>query len=115
MSKRECRDLGDVREFLRMHISRQGQKIIIHQLPYLNKVLECCGMTNCKPAHTPLPEGYNPVANTESVNAERRSQYQMVIGSLSLLYLMLGSRPDIAFAVIKLAQHSANLSKRTPG
>ncbi|KAJ3534558.1 hypothetical protein NM688_g7116 [Phlebia brevispora] len=37
-----------------------------------------------------------------------RSKYQMVIGSL--LYLMLGMRPDISFAVTKLAQHSTNLS-----
>lgn len=35
--------------------------------------------------------------------------YQSIIGSL--LYLALGTRPDIAFAVIKLAQQSANPTK----
>ena len=92
-----------------MRITRKHGKICIDQSAYLDKVLERCKMTNCKPARTPLPEGYNPVANTEAPNAERRSRFQMVIGSL--LYLMLGSRPDIAFAVTKLAQQSANPSK----
>jgi hypothetical protein len=35
-----------------------------------------------------------------------RSKYQSVIGSL--LYIMLGTRPDIAFAVIKMSQFCAN-------
>ena len=38
-----------------------------------------------------------------------RSRFQTVIGSL--LYLMLGTRPDIAFTITKLAQFSANPSK----
>jgi len=37
---------------------------------------------------------------------ELRSRYQTVIGSL--LYLMLGTRPDISFAVTKMAQFAAN-------
>ena len=42
-------------------------------------------------------------------SSELQSRYQTVIGSL--LYLMLGTRPDIAFAVTKLAQYAANLSQ----
>jgi hypothetical protein len=37
------------------------------------------------------------------------SHFQQVIGSL--LYIMLGTRPDIAFAVTKLSQHAANPSE----
>ena len=66
-------------------------------------------MQNCKTARTPLPQGYNPEKYEGAVDTARRSQFQMVIGSL--LYLMLGTRPDIAFAVTKLAQHSANPSQ----
>ena len=46
---------------------------------------------------------------TEPVDAELRSCFQMVIGSL--LYLMLGTRPDIAFAVTHLSRHSVNPSQ----
>jgi hypothetical protein len=47
--------------------------------------------------------------NTEPVDEELRHRFQQVIGSL--LYIMLGTRPDIAFAVTKLSQHAANPSK----
>ena len=109
MKRWECRDLGDVQEFLRMHIQQHGQTIKIDQCAYLDKVLERFGMTNCKPKTTPLPEGYMPKAHEGAVDPARRQRFQTVIGSL--LYLMLGTRPDIAFAVTKLAQHSANPSE----
>src|SRR5258708_29119362 len=68
-------------------------------------------MQNCKSAKTPLPAGYmpEPVSPDIVIDPELRSRYQMVIGSL--LYLMLGTRPDIAFAVTKLAQFAARPSK----
>ena len=109
MKRWECRDLGDVKEFLRMQIQRISSKIVIDQCAYLDTVLERCGMTNAKTAKTPLPEGYIPMPNEEEVNLARRNRFQIVIGSL--LYIMLGTRPDIAFAVTKLAQYSANPSE----
>lgn len=109
MQKWECRDLGDVKEFLRMRVTRIGSKVELDQCAYLDKVLERCGMQNCKPARTPLPEGYFPAPYKGEVDAAHRTRFQTIIGSL--LYLMLGTRPDIAFAVTKLAQHSANPSE----
>jgi hypothetical protein len=66
-------------------------------------------MTNAKYARTPLPTGYMPTPNEGEVNPQLRTQFQQIIGSL--LYIMLGTRPDIAFAVTKLAQFAANPSK----
>ena len=109
MQKWECRDLGDVKEFLRMHIQRTGQTIKIDQCTYLDKVLHRFEMQNAKSAQTPLPAGYNPKANEGPVDANLRSKYQMAIGSL--LYIMIGTRPDIAFAVTLLSSHSANPSQ----
>ena len=59
-----------------------------------------------KSASTPLLAGYYAVKNTEPVDAELCSHFQTVIGSL--LYLMLGTRPDIAFVVTHLSCHSVN-------
>lgn len=108
MAKWECRDLGDAKEFLRIRITRKGQIIAIDQVAYLEKVLERTGMTNAKAAATPLPAGYYPVPNEGELDPELRQRFQVVIGSL--LYIMLGTRPDISFAVTKLAQFSANPS-----
>ena len=107
----ETRDLGDVTEFLHMRINQVGQKIHLDQQDYLNTVLQHCRTENAKASLTPLPAGYVPLslAKGTMASSELRSRYQTVIGSL--LYLMLGTRPDIAFAVTKLAQYAANPSQ----
>ena len=79
--------------------------VAIDQCKYLKKALECCGMINTKPARIPLPEGYKPSTSAAPVNPELWMQFQTVIGSL---YLMLGTRPDIAYAVTLMARMSAN-------
>lgn len=53
--------------------------------------------------------GYKPQPYKGTVDPALRSKFQQVIGSL--LYIMLGTRPDISYAVIKLSQQSANPSK----
>jgi hypothetical protein len=72
-------------------------------------VLKCFNMHNVKEVSTPLPSGYNRVPNKLPVDEKLHTKYQQVIGSL--LYLMLGTRPDIAFAVTEMAQFAANLSE----
>jgi hypothetical protein len=109
MRRWETRDLGEVTEFLCMRITREGCSIHIDQRAYLCVVLERCRMQNAKSATTPLLAGYVLKPSEELANPERRSRFQTVIGSL--LYLMLGTRPDISFAVTKLVQYSANPSK----
>jgi hypothetical protein len=109
MERWECRDLGDCKEFLRMRLERKNGKIYLDQKDYLKKVLERFGMTNARYAATPLPAGYKPLNHTGSADHKLRSKYQSVIGSL--LYIMLGTRPDIAYAVTKLSQFSANPSQ----
>ena len=90
-----------------MRIGRAGQNIFLDQAQYLQTVLERCGMQNAKAVPTPLPAGYAPTKSMDkAANPELRSRYQTVIGSL--LYLMLGTRPDISFAVTKMAQFAAN-------
>jgi hypothetical protein len=72
---------------------------------------QCCSDVECRTPRLLLllsrPDMYRQVGR--AANPERRSRFQTVIGSL--LYLMLGTRPDIAFAVTKLAQHAANPTK----
>ena len=109
MCKWECRDLGEPSEFLRMHITRKGRAIHLDQSAYLQKVIERCSMLNAKSTSTPLPAGYYAAKNTEPVDVELCSRFQTVIGSL--LYLMLGTRPDIAFVVTHLSRHSVNPSQ----
>ncbi|KAJ3552813.1 hypothetical protein NP233_g12787 [Leucocoprinus birnbaumii] len=101
----ECRDLGALKEFLGMRITRnrRERKLFIDQVDYLNKVLKRFHIEK-KPVATPLPRGFEFVPYTGTVNPQFRQKYQQLVGSL--MYLMIGSRPDIAFAVVKLSQQS---------
>ena len=109
MDKWECCDLGKVKEFLHMHIIQKWKDIHLDQHAYLDKVLECFSMTNAKSAPTPLPSNWIPQVAKDKVSPELLRSYQSIIGLL--LYLMIGTCPDIAFALTKLAQFSANPSQ----
>jgi len=106
MDKWECRDLGECREFLRMRIEYRGGKPYLDQVPYLEKILKCFGMANAKAAQTPLPTGYKPEPFNGTATVALQSQYQLVIGSL--LYLMLRTRPNLAFAVTQMVKFAHN-------
>ena len=109
----EVRDMGAVKEYLGFQIIRNCQKhtMILHQHPYVLKVLKRFQMENVKHVQTPLPSGYQPEKAPVDYNATAsdRQQYQSIIGSL--LFVMLGTRPDIAFSVIKMSQYMANPTK----
>ena len=83
--------------------------IIIDQIEYAKKIVNQFGQENAKPARTPLPAGYIPKPNDKQATSEQRSYYQSIIGSL--LYLTLGTRPDIAHAVIMMSQFMVNPSE----
>ena len=92
-----------------MHVKRQGFDVIIDQVDYLKKVLERFQMTNAKPTQTPLPSNWDPKENKGKATAAEITRYQSIIGSL--LYLMIGTRPDISYAVTHLSQFSTNPSE----
>ena len=105
----ECRDLGDTQEFLHMHIVKLKGHIKIDQVDYLHKVLQQFNLLNARAPPTPLPEGYQPCLNNGTAYPELHSKFQQVIGSL--LYIMIGTQPDIAYAVTKMLQFAANPNK----
>ena len=105
----ECRDLGPAKEFLHMNIRQEGSKIMIDQCAYLEKMLQRFDLVNAQTAPTPLPQGYHPTAHEGVIDLKIRSLFQQVVRSL--LYLMLGTCPNIAYAVIALSKHATKPSK----
>jgi len=91
-----------------MRITRKAGNIFVDQAAYLQKVVQRFGMTNAKTAKTPLPQGYKPLSNENPVDPSLCLKFQSVIGSL--LYIMLGIRPDIAYAVTVMSQFAVNPS-----
>jgi hypothetical protein len=104
----------DDNTYLGIVIERQaddGKCIQIHQIPYINEILERYNMTECKPVATPLDPGLKLTKEqsptTESGKAEMAQKpYRQLIGSL--LYLANCTRPDLAHAIGLTARFASN-------
>jgi hypothetical protein len=93
-------DLGPALWFLGFEIRRMREmrRVTLTQRRYAREILEKFGMGDCKPAATPLPAGFKFHAADPANQAPADVQlYQSAVGSL--MYLVTGTRPDLAFAV----------------
>jgi hypothetical protein len=48
------KDLGELHHFLGMHVQRCSDGILLSQWQYMLDILDCAGMTECKPCSTPV-------------------------------------------------------------
>ena len=108
---------GDASYFLGIRVTRSRDAdepyLCLDQAKFATTVLERFEVTRNTRVATPLPQNEDLVPNTdpkEDADANTVRNYQRVIGSL--MYLMLGTRPDLAYSVGKLARFSSNPSPR---
>ena len=96
------KDLGQLSFCLGMEIAQDREKgtIKLSQAKYISDVLRRFGMTSCHPSPVPMQPGLQLFSS--SVPDTSGYPYREVVGSL--MYLMTSTRPDIAFAVSKLAK-----------
>ena len=91
---------------MQVQVDTERGTISIDQSQYIRKVLQRFGMADCKPVATPLPEkAILQAASDDEVEAARNYPYLQVIGSV--MYAMLGTRPDIAYAVSTLSRYAS--------
>ena len=69
-------------------------------------------MADVNPNNTPLPSGADVhlIKYDGQATQSEIKNYQSLIGSL--LYIQIGTRPDLSFAVSRLAQYASNLSSQ---
>jgi hypothetical protein len=106
----KIKDLGRVSHYLGFEVSFSPGKVHICQEAYVKRVLERFSMSTCSGKSTPHQPGVKLLATSDEERAQAESDmadrgYRSIIGSL--LYACLGTRPDIAFAVLALAQFSS--------
>ena len=53
----EMKDLGHLKYFLRMEVSRSSERIFLSQRKYALDLLQETGMLRCQPVDTPIEEG----------------------------------------------------------
>ena len=101
--------MGEISQYLGLHITRdrKNKTFAIDQSHYIEKMLERYELEMAHPKKTPLATSTKLVAS-ESPQADSSLQrrYQSIVGSL--MYAMLGSRPDICFAINRLSQFGSN-------
>ena len=108
-SRFEMKNLGPANVMLGIEIrrDRSNRKLFISQTEYTKEIHDRFGMSDSKHVTTPMDRSYSELVQQESDPAGD-VPYRQVIGSL--MYLMIGSRPDLAFAIGKLSQHAESPS-----
>ena len=110
-------ELGPLKHILGWHIVRDlSQRLLfVHQAQYTSAILRRFGLESCNPVRHPLPANIRLTreldANTPNdafLSVAEHKIYRSIVGSL--MYLMTGTRPDIAFLCQQLSQF---LSKPT--
>ena len=106
-------DLGPCEYFLGTKVTRDRaqKKIWLSQTAYLERTLQNLGLTNLTPQNIPMEPGetLEPAPADFEANAEDRQWYQSVIGSL--MFAMIGTRPDLAYPISKLSRFMTNPTK----
>ena len=99
-------DLGEARYVLGIEIrrDRRARTLSILQVGYVKEILERFQMSGCRPISTPMDSNNKLVAATDedALDATATKDYQARVGAL--MYAMLGTRPDISYAVTALSQ-----------
>jgi hypothetical protein len=108
----DMKDLGEVERFLGMEVRRDRQRKLISlgQVSYINEILARFGMNDSHAVSTPVALGTKLEPTGGDDEQFDSHTYSSAIGSL--MYAMLGTRPDIAYAVSMLSQFSANPSEK---
>ena len=113
----DMKDLGDANHILGMRIKRDRSKRLLYlsQTEYIAKVLKRFNMEEGKALTTPLPPYVKLSLDDCPKSDEQRAEmakvpYSSAVGSL--MYAMICTRPDIAFAVGVVSRYMSNPGKK---
>lgn len=113
----KIKDLGPTSYLLGIKIDydRPNRCLQLSQRQYILDMLARFNLTDCKPVATPMEPGIQLSkalcpSTSQETEEMRRVPYMNAVGAL--MYLAIGTRPDIAYAVGKLAQFNTNPGPR---
>ena len=109
--KFQMSDLGAVAYYLGIEITRDRPNRVLQlgQQTYIDKIVSEFGASQLRDSLHPFRSDLFLVPATPDDPVSKpdfRTRYQAAVGSL--MYLMLGTRPDLAFAVSQVSRFSAN-------
>ncbi|WJZ84536.1 hypothetical protein VitviT2T_004136 [Vitis vinifera] len=96
----EMKDLGPLKYFLGIEVSRSSEGIFLSQRKYTLDLLQGTGMSGCQPVNTPIEEGLKLCVEPNQVSTDK-GRYQRLVGRL--MYLT-HTRPYLAYALSVVSQ-----------
>jgi hypothetical protein len=106
-------ELGPLNWVLGIQIEWHQNSVTLSQQAYVDQLLVKFGMDTCNPVLLPLNPNQKLVKAEEGADLADVSLYQQIIGSL--MYLVIGTRPDLAFTVSALSQFASKPTKTHMG
>jgi hypothetical protein len=95
------KDLGQLHYFLDVTVEPRQITLLLHQRQYALDILECAGMTDCKPCSTPVDTQAKLSATLGDLVADPTA-YRSLTGALQYLTF---TRPDLTYAVQQICLH----------
>jgi hypothetical protein len=90
----------------------EGQTLKLHQSKFIETVLKRFGMENCTPVQNPTDQLFDKLSKAQSPKTSTEKDemkdkpYRSLIGSL--MYLMVATRPDLAYPLGRLSSFLEN-------
>ncbi|XP_049405441.1 F-box/FBD/LRR-repeat protein At1g13570-like [Solanum stenotomum] len=100
----KLKDLGPIKFFLEIEVSRSSKGIFLSQKKYTLDLLKETSMTACQPADTPVEKGLNLIVEPNQIPVDK-GRYQRLVGRL--MYLA-HTRPDRAYSLSVAARDIAH-------
>ncbi|KAL6333016.1 hypothetical protein AAG906_020036 [Vitis piasezkii] len=100
----EMKDLGPLKYFLGIEVSRSSEGIFLFQRKYALDLLQETGISGCQPVNTPIEEGLKLCVEPNQVSTDKGG-YERLVGRL--MYLA-HTRPDLAYALSVVSQYMHN-------
>lgn len=109
----EMKDLGHANKILRMEITRNRSlgDLYVCQSDYSKKILKKFNIFKAKPMSTPLAQHFKLLANDSPKDSEKAQRIERVPYSKatgSLMYLMMCTRPDLAYCSNLISRYMGN-------
>jgi len=101
----EIWDLGEASFLLGLHITYSSDGIALTQELYIGTILSRFGMENSNTVSIPLPKGITLTKGTTEQPKDQVTLYQSMMGFL--MYLVTGTRPDLAYTISFLTPFSS--------
>ena len=109
----EVTDIGEPTKIVGIEITRTEDSITISQTQYIEAILKREGMENANPVTMPMDPNMKLKPNPDGNEGSRSNSYARLLGELQ--FLANATRPDIAYAVNRLAAYTANPSLQHVG